>query len=246
MRPSTATGVYILGTAGTPSCFGTATGGPSWQVNTAADYGVTMPAYGVGHSWFVEDDPPGHAARQGVRRQDGGVREGDRGRGEARRGAARSAGDSEAGYAASTMTTAGGRAVVDRLAPAGVTSLDPATGRTWWQHDCPLASELPVHHAGGERRPDAGAQSRPPGGADGLDQRQPQPHRLPGAAIRDVDPRPGERRDLRAQQLRRVARRRHDSRRAAVVERAARVRGAPGQPHFVQHGDRAFVSVETQ
>ncbi len=42
--------VYIMGAAGTLSCFDTATGDLVWRVDTVADYGVTVPVFGVSQS----------------------------------------------------------------------------------------------------------------------------------------------------------------------------------------------------
>ena len=42
--------VYILGAAGTLSCFEVETGDLLWRVDTAADYGVTVPVFGVSQS----------------------------------------------------------------------------------------------------------------------------------------------------------------------------------------------------
>ena len=42
------------------------------------------------------------------------------------------------------MITAGGVRQLIVWHPAGVTSLDPATGRIWWEHDFPLASGLTI------------------------------------------------------------------------------------------------------
>ena len=163
--------------------------------------------------------------------------------------------NSEAGYSSPIVITAGGVRQLIVWDPAGVTSLDQATGRIWWEHDFPIASGLtigtPVRSGAtcSSRRwrtgADAGAQPRPSGGAGGLDRHQPQPHRPPRAAIHDVDAHRVGRRDLRAQQLRRAARRGRDDRRAAVVERPPRARDRWASSHLVQHQDRSFISVET-
>ena len=39
--------VYILGAAGMLSCFDTATGDLVWRIDTPAEYGVTVPVYGI-------------------------------------------------------------------------------------------------------------------------------------------------------------------------------------------------------
>ena len=48
--------VYILGAAGMLSCFDAATGDLVWRIDTQAEYGVTVPVYGVSQSPLVEGD----------------------------------------------------------------------------------------------------------------------------------------------------------------------------------------------
>ena len=48
--------------------------------------------------------------------------------------------NSEAGYSSPIVVTAGGVRQLIVWYPAGVTSLDPATGDVWWQHDFPVPS----------------------------------------------------------------------------------------------------------
>ena len=227
--------VYILGAAGMLSCFDTASGDPIWQIDTVADYDVTVPVYGVAHSPIVDGEL---LITLLGGEPDAMVVAFDKATGaEAWRALDT---NSEAGYSSPIVTTAGGVRQLIVWHPAGVTSLDPATGRTWWEHDFPIASGLTigtpvrsgryllitqVENAGLmlALNPDR------PGGAGGLDRHQPQPHRPPGAAIHDVDAHRGGRCDLRAQQLRRAARRGRDHRRAAVVERPPRTRGPLGE-----------------
>ena len=52
--------------------------------------------------------------------------------------------NSEAGYSSPIVITAGGVRQLIVWHPAGVTSLDPATGRIWWEHGFPIASGLTI------------------------------------------------------------------------------------------------------
>ena len=131
--------VYILGAAGMLSCFDTATGDLIWRIDTVADYDVTVPVYGVAHSPLVEgellitllggepdamvvafDKTTGAEAWRAIDT------------------------NSEAGYSSPIVTTAGGVRQLIVWHPAGVTSLDPATGRVWWEHDFPIPSGLTI------------------------------------------------------------------------------------------------------
>ena len=149
-----------------------------------------------------------------------------------------------------------GRAADDRLAPGRCHLARPGhrphlVGNTNFRSRARCrsarrsAAGATALHSGGERRPDAGARPRSSSGTGGLGRHRPPPHRPPGAAIHDVDAHRGGRRDLRAEQLRRTARRGRDDRRAAVVERPPRARDRWASSHLVQHQDRSFSSVET-
>ena len=48
--------VYVLGAAGMMSCLDAGTGEVVWQVDTVAEYGATVPVYGVSHAPLVEGD----------------------------------------------------------------------------------------------------------------------------------------------------------------------------------------------
>ncbi|MCY3844237.1 MAG: PQQ-like beta-propeller repeat protein, partial [Acidobacteria bacterium] len=131
--------VYILGAAGMLSCFDTASGDLIWQIDTVADYDVTVPVYGVAHSPLVEGDL---LITLLGGEPDAMVVAFDKATGaEAWRALDTNA---EAGYSSPIVTTAGGVRQLIVWHPAGVTSLDPATGRTWWEHDFPLASGLTI------------------------------------------------------------------------------------------------------
>ena len=130
--------VYILGAAGMLSCFDTTSGDLIWKIDAVADYGVTVPVYGVAHS-PVESE---HLITLLGGEPDAMVVAFDKGTGaEAWRAIDT---NSEAGYSSPIVLTAGGVRQLIVWHPAGVTSLDPATGRIWWEHDFPLASGLTI------------------------------------------------------------------------------------------------------
>ena len=131
--------VHVLGAAGMLSCFDTATGELLWQIDTAADYGVTVPVYGVAHSPLVEGDL---LITLLGGEPDAMVVAFDKATGAEAWRAIDTV--SEAGYSSPIVTTAGGVRQLIVWHPAGVTSLDPATGAIWWQHDFPLASLLTI------------------------------------------------------------------------------------------------------
>ena len=131
--------VHVLGAAGMLSCFDAATGDLLWQIDTVAEYGVTVPVYGVAHSPLVEGDllitllgGEPDAMVVAFDKQTGA---------EAWRAIDTV---SEAGYSSPIVTTAGGVRQLIVWHPAAVTSLDPATGGVWWQHDFRIASGLTI------------------------------------------------------------------------------------------------------
>ena len=131
--------VYILGAAGTLSCFDTATGDLVWRVDTGADYGVTVPAFGVSQSPLVEGD---HLIALLGGEPDAMVVAFDKLTGaEAWRAIETT---SEPGYSSPIVITAGGVRQLIVWHAAAVTSLDPATGNIWWQHDFVVPSGLTI------------------------------------------------------------------------------------------------------
>ena len=64
--------VYILGAAGTLSCFEVETGDLLWRVDTAADYGVTVPVFRRLAVAAGGGRPPHRPARRRARRDGGG------------------------------------------------------------------------------------------------------------------------------------------------------------------------------
>ena len=131
--------VYILGAAGMLSCFDTATGDLIWQVDTVADYGVTVPVFGVSQSPLIEGD---HLIALLGGEPDAMVVAFDRATGaEAWRAIETT---SEPGYSSPIVITAGGVRQLIVWHAAAVTSLDPATGAVWWQHEFPVPSGLTI------------------------------------------------------------------------------------------------------
>ena len=127
--------VYILGAAGTLSCFDTATGDLVWRVDTVADYGVTVPVFGVSQSPLVEGE---HLIALLGGEPDAMVVAFDKATGAEAWRAIET--NSEAGYSSPIVIDAGGVRQLIVWYPAGVTSLDPATGNIWWQHDFAVPS----------------------------------------------------------------------------------------------------------
>ena len=131
--------VYILGAAGMLSCFETATGDLTWRVDTVADFGVTVPVFGVSQSPLVEGD---HLIVVLGGEPDAMVVAFDTATGaEAWRAIETT---SEPGYSSPIVITAGGVLQVIVWHAAAVTSLNPATGAIWWQHDFSVPSGLTI------------------------------------------------------------------------------------------------------
>ena len=131
--------VYIMGAAGTLSCFDTATGELFWRVDTVADYGVTVPVFGVAQSPLVEGE---HVIALLGGEPDAMVVAWDKTTGAEAWRAIET--NSEAGYSSPIVIDAGGVRQLIVWYPAGVTSLDPATGDIWWQHDFSLPSGFTI------------------------------------------------------------------------------------------------------
>ena len=131
--------VYILGAAGMLSCFDTGTGDLVWRVDTVADYDVTVPVFGVSQSPLVEGD---HLIVLLGGEPDAMVVAFDTATGaEAWRAIETT---SEPGYSSPIVITAAGVRQLIVWHTAAVTSLDPATGAIWWQHDFPVPSGLTI------------------------------------------------------------------------------------------------------
>ena len=131
--------VYILGAAGMLSCFDTRTGDLIWRVDTVADYGLTVPVFGVSQSPLVEGD---HLIVLLGGEPDAMVVAFDRETGtEAWRAIETT---SEPGYSSPIVITAGGVRQLIVWHAAAVTSLDPSTGAIWWQYEFQVPSGLTI------------------------------------------------------------------------------------------------------
>ena len=131
--------VYILGAAGMLSCFDTETGDLIWRVDTVADYGVTVPVFGVSQSPLVEGE---YLIALLGGEPDAMVVAFDRATGaEAWRAIETT---SEPGYSSPIVITAGGVRQLIVWHAAAVTSLDPTTGAIWWQYEFPVPSGLTI------------------------------------------------------------------------------------------------------
>ena len=131
--------VYILGAAGMLSCFDTGTGDLIWRVDTVADYGVTVPVFGVSQSPLVEGD---YLIVLLGGEPDAMVVAFDRATGAEAWRAIETI--SEPGYSSPIVITAGGVRQLIVWHAAAVTSLDPVTGAIWWQYDFPVSSRLTI------------------------------------------------------------------------------------------------------
>ena len=131
--------VYILGAAGMLSCFDTATGGLVWRIDTPAEYGVTVPVYGVSQSPLVEDDllivvlggEP-----------DAKIAAFDKATGEEVWRALENT--SETGYASPIVIDAGGARQLIVWHATAITSLDPATGQVYWEQPFAVGGGLSI------------------------------------------------------------------------------------------------------
>ena len=131
--------VYILGAAGMLSCFDAATGDLVWRIDTQAEYGVTVPVYGVSQSPLVEGDllivvlggEP-----------DAKIAAFDKATGEEVWRALENT--SETGYAAPIIIDAGGARQLIVWHATAITSLDPATGDVYWEQPFEIGGGLSI------------------------------------------------------------------------------------------------------
>ena len=122
--------VYVLGAAGMISCLDTETGEVVWQVDTVAEYGATVPVYGVSHAPLVEGDlliavVGGEPDAKIV-------------------GFDKATGDevwralemtSETGYSSPIVIDAGGERQLIFWHATALVSLNPETGQVYWEQE---------------------------------------------------------------------------------------------------------------
>ena len=131
--------IYVVGAAGMILALETATGEPVWQVDTTAEYGITVPVYGVSGAPLVDGSLV--IVLMGAE-PDALVVAFDKATGEEAWRALPTV--SEAGYAAPVIYEGGGVRQLIVWHPRGVSSLDPLTGELRWQHDWEISNALTV------------------------------------------------------------------------------------------------------
>ena len=122
--------VYVLGAAGMLSCFDTEGGEVVWQVDTVAEYDATVPVYGVSHAPLVEGDLL--IAVVGGE-PDARIVGFDKVTGEEVWRALEMT--SETGYSSPIVINAGGVRQLIFWHTTGLTSLNPETGKTYWEQE---------------------------------------------------------------------------------------------------------------
>ena len=131
--------VYVLGAAGMLSCFDTATGDLVWQIDTTADYDVTVPVYGVSQSPLVEGD---HLIVLLGGEPDAKIVAFDRETGEEAWRALDAT--SEPGYSSPIVIDAGGVRQLIVWHATAITSLDPETGDIYWNQDFMIGGGMAI------------------------------------------------------------------------------------------------------
>ena len=136
--------VYVLGAAGMIWCLDTETGETVWQVDTGAEYGATVPVYGVSHAPLVEGDVLIVVVGG---EPDAKVVGFDKATGEELWRALEMT--SETGYSSPIIIDAGGVRQLIFWHATALVSLNPETGETYWEQDFlntgGLAIGTPVH-----------------------------------------------------------------------------------------------------
>ena len=125
--------VYVVGAAGMILSFDIATGAVVWQVDTVAEYGTTVPVYGVSSSPLVD----GNRLIVVVGGEpDALIVAFDKRTGDEIWRALPLV--SETGYSAPMIYEAGGVRQLMLWHPRGVSSLDPENGAVYWEHEWPI------------------------------------------------------------------------------------------------------------
>ena len=136
--------LYVLGAAGMISCLDAETGEAVWQVDTAAEYGATVPVYGVSHAPLVEGDVLIVVVGG---EPDAKVVGFDKATGEELWRALEMT--SETGYSSPIVIDAGGARQLIFWHATALVSLDPETGETYWEQEFRntggLSIGTPVH-----------------------------------------------------------------------------------------------------
>ena len=122
--------VYVLGAAGMLSCLDAGTGEVVWQVDTVAEYGATVPVYGVSHAPLVERDLL--IAVVGGE-PDAKIVGFDKANGEEIWRALEMT--SETGYSSPIVIDAGGTRQLIFWHATALTSLNPETGDVYWEQE---------------------------------------------------------------------------------------------------------------
>jgi len=125
--------VYIVGASGKLICFRAQTGDLVWQKDYAKDYGMQMPTWGITSAALVDGDRL--IAIVGGE-PDSKVMAFDKMTGKEIWRALPS--DSEQGYCQPVIFQVGGIRQLIVWHPTAVVSLDPATGRVYWQQPFPI------------------------------------------------------------------------------------------------------------
>ena len=131
--------VYVLGAAGMLLCLATETGELIWQVDTDVDYDTTVPVYGVSNAPIVEGELL-IAVVGGF--PDAKVVGFDKTTGEEVWRALEMT--SEPGYSSPIVITAGGTRQLIFWHATALTSLNPATGETYWEQEFVLDNGLSI------------------------------------------------------------------------------------------------------
>ena len=131
--------VYVLGAAGTLSCFDTESGTLRWRVDTVADYGAIVPVQGTSQAPLVDGDlliavvgGEPDAKVVAFNKVTGA---------EAWRALANT---SETGYAAPIVIESGGVRQLILWHATAITSLNPQTGKVYWEQEYAIAGGMAI------------------------------------------------------------------------------------------------------